>query len=115
MTFDCRACGACCCNPAENRAERFSDYVEIGARERLARKPALLRRSAVLNARGELHLRLVGPEQRCAALLGSVGKRVSCALYELRPRGCRLVEPGSAPCLQHRSEKGISASAIEHD
>jgi Fe-S-cluster containining protein len=30
---------------------------------------------------------------RCVALLGDVGSRVSCAIYELRPSVCREVVP----------------------
>lgn len=112
MNFDCQACGACCCNPAENRAESYLDYVEIDRRSKLLRKPALLQRYAVRNDRGELHLKIVGRDQRCAALLGSLGSRVSCAIYHLRPRGCRQVEAGSARCLEYRRERGIAPGAL---
>jgi Fe-S-cluster containining protein len=109
--LDCQRCGACCCNPDENRAEGFADYVEVGRGERLLRKPAVLQRYATANERGVFHLKLVGPEQRCAALEGALGRRVHCAIYELRPRGCRLVEAGSARCLQYRRERGIDERA----
>ena len=35
VTFDCQTCGACCCNPDENRAERYVDYVEVTERHSL--------------------------------------------------------------------------------
>jgi Fe-S-cluster containining protein len=105
--FDCMTCGACCCNPDENRAEGYAEYVEVDRASKLHRKPLLLQRYAARNDRGEHHLKLVGPEQRCAALLGSLGMRVSCAIYELRPRGCRQVEAGGARCLQYRRERGM--------
>ena len=107
MSFDCQACGACCCNPEENRAESYRDYVEIDRAAKLWKKPQLLQRYTVENDRGQRHLKLIGPEERCAALLGALGKRVSCAIYELRPRGCRQVEAGSAECLRDRRERGI--------
>ena len=110
MTFDCQRCGACCCNPDENRAEGFVDYVEVGAGERLNRKRALVRRFTVLNARGERHMKLLETapgEQRCAALQGALGQRVSCLVYEDRLVGCRKVEEGSRRCLQYRKERGI--------
>ena len=106
-TLDCQRCGACCCNPADNRAEGFRDYVEVDRASRLFGKPALLKRYAVPDAAGVFHLKLLGTEERCAALLGSLGKRVTCAIYELRPRGCRLVEKGDRSCLQYRRERGL--------
>ena len=107
MTFDCRSCGACCCNTDENRAERFVDYVEVPPRSALARHPRILRRLTVVNADGERHMRLAGAEQRCAALAGRVGVRVSCTIYELRPGACRRVVPGSRECRRDRRERGI--------
>jgi len=107
VSFDCQRCGACCCNSDENRAEGFADYVQVRERSPLARHPSLLRKLTVLNARGERHLRLLGQEQRCAALRGKVGARVSCTIYELRPAGCRRVEPGSKECRGRRRERGI--------
>ncbi len=115
MNFDCQSCGACCCNPAENRAEMYFDYVEVGARSALARKPELLRRFTVLNARGERHMKLIGKEQRCAALDGELGSSVSCRIYRLRPPGCRKVEAGSKMCLQYRRERGVAGAAPRRD
>lgn len=105
---DCQRCGACCCNPLENRLEQYVDYIEITAGDRaLLRRADLVRRYAVTNARGELHMRLQGDEQRCAALRGALASAVSCAIYEVRPSGCRRVEPGGRRCLQYRAERGI--------
>ena len=101
------ACGACCCNPDENREENFLDYVEVSPRSRLARTPSLARKLTVLNRRGERHMKLRGREQRCAALEGEVGAAVYCKIYDLRPAGCRSVEPGSAECRRDRRERGV--------
>ena len=108
-TYDCQACGACCCNPDENRAERYVDYVEVTRRSALAKHPQLIRRLTVLNATGERHLKLKGAEQRCVALDGTLGLRVSCTIYELRPAGCRAVVPGSRECRRDRRERGIDS------
>jgi Fe-S-cluster containining protein len=107
VSFDCRSCGACCCNTDENRAERFIDYVEVTPRSALSKHPALLRRLTVLNDHGERHLRLRGAEQRCIALDGRVGHKVSCSIYELRPGACRRVQPGSRECRRDRRQRGI--------
>jgi len=111
VIFDCQACGACCCNTDENRSEGYVDYVQVTARSALSRNPALLRRLTVLNAAGERHLKLRGPEQRCIALHGRVGVRVSCSIYALRPSSCRQVQPGSRECRRDRRERGIDGPA----
>ena len=107
MTFDCRSCGACCCNTDENRAENYFEYVEVTPRAALSRHPVLLRRLTVLNRDGERHMKLRGREQRCVALEGVLGVEVSCAIYQLRPAGCRRVQPGSRECRRDRRERGI--------
>lgn len=104
--YDCQTCGACCANPDENRAERFDDWVAVGPREPLLAEARLVRRHVVTNAEGEHHLRL-DPDGRCLALRGRMGRHVSCTIYALRPRGCRLIEPGDARCRQYRRERGI--------
>lgn len=111
-TLDCQTCGACCCNPDENRAEGFVDYIEVRAGERLYRKRDSLRRFTVLNGRGERHMKLLPRgrgEERCAALQGALGKRVTCLIYDDRLAGCRKVEAGSDRCLQYRRERSIDS------
>ena len=109
MTFDCQRCGACCCNPAENRAEGYREYVLVETGARLLRRRRILGRYTEVNERGERHLKLIGPEERCAALDGALGRRVRCAVYEDRPAACRKVEAGSARFLQYRSERGLTS------
>ena len=107
-SFDCQRCGACCANSAPNRREKYVDYVQIFGTDKLARRPDLLRSLTVLNKKGETHLKLVGREQRCAALEGRLGEQVACTIYEVRPRPCRIVEAGSRECLARRRERRIS-------
>jgi Fe-S-cluster containining protein len=108
VEFDCQACGACCCNTDENRAEEYIDYVEVTPRAALNRRPDLVRKLTVLNDKGERHMKMKGREQRCVALEGKLGEHVSCTIYELRPSGCRRVQPGSKECLRDRRERGIT-------
>lgn len=110
MSFDCQACGACCCNTDENRAEEYLDYVQVTARDALSRHPALLRKLTVLNEAGERHMKLRGREQRCVALEGRLGVQVSCSIYAMRPPSCRKVEPGSPECRRDRRERGVESS-----
>lgn len=109
--LDCQRCGACCCNPDENRAEGFPYYVEVQPGSRLLQRHDLRKRYVVEDADGVPHLRL-DPSGRCAALRGKLGARVHCAIYADRPRGCRLVEPGSPWCLQARRERGVGSAVV---
>jgi Fe-S-cluster containining protein len=96
-------------NPDENRAEGFRFYVEVPRGEKLLGRADLVRRYVVHDEDGAPHVRL-DPSERCSALLGKLGRRVRCAIYDVRPRGCRLVEAGSARCHQYRRERGIEPS-----
>lgn len=88
-------------------AESFRDYVEVTKSDPLFKRKDLIKKLAVRNEHGEFHLRLVGEEQRCIALLGRLGARVECDIYSLRPAGCRRVEAGGHACLEARRERGI--------
>lgn len=88
--------------------ERFYDYVEVTKSDPLWKRRDLMKKLAVQNEQGEFHLRLVGEEQRCIALLGRLGARVECDIYALRPAGCRRVEVGSHACLEARRDRGLS-------
>jgi Fe-S-cluster containining protein len=46
---------------------------------------------------------------RCAALTGTIGRRVACGIYEWRPNPCRELEPGSAACTRARMRHGLAA------
>jgi len=107
MSFDCQRCGACCCNPRENREEGFLDWVEIESDAPLLRRRQLASRLVTRGRDGRPHLRL-DARQRCSALRGEVGARVHCEIYPLRPRACHKVTAGSPRCLQYREEFGIA-------
>ena len=99
------ACGACCSNPNENRAEGYVDYIEVKPRDELLNRQALVRRLVVLNRDGVPHMRL--EHDRCTALKGTIGVKAICTIYEVRPTGCRMLESGSERCLQYRIERGV--------
>lgn len=103
---DCNACGACCRNPDDNRAEGFSGWVEVAPDEpiRHGRRTAHL---VALGPDGSAHLRLT-PDGRCVALRGRIGVHTRCAIYAVRPRPCRRVQAGSAECLRWRAAAGLA-------
>ncbi|MCS6797995.1 MAG: YkgJ family cysteine cluster protein [Myxococcota bacterium] len=95
-SLDCRRCAACC--------REGYDVVPVGPREPLARRaPHLLLRHAC----GQ-ELRRDGG--RCIALTGpdAIDGSYACALYEIRPRACRELEPGGPGCLHARRQIGLS-------
>ncbi|MBI4821591.1 MAG: YkgJ family cysteine cluster protein [Deltaproteobacteria bacterium] len=106
MLLDCQRCGACCVNTPQNRREGYSAYVEIAQSDEILKKRDLMKKLVVLEA-GVPHLRL-DREGRCLALLGAIGRSVSCSIYHHRPSPCRRVEPGSRECLAHREAHGVS-------
>jgi len=80
VTLDCQACGACCLG----RVLVGNDPV-----------PDLLAPHKVG--------RFIDPQGgRCAALLGTVGASVSCAVYEARPRKCVMFENDGDKCHELR-------------
>ena len=107
VEYDCMSCGACCCNPEQNREISYVEYVEVEGRDKLRREPSLLQKLTFTNEKGEIHMRLVGVNQRCCALEGRLGEQVACTIYELRPGGCRRVKPGDSWCKKLRVERGI--------
>lgn len=103
--YDCTRCGACCVNPPQNAAEGFVAYVEIEPGDAIRKKPDLVKRYA-RDHDGTLHLQILA-DGRCKALLGRVGDRVRCAIYQARPSPCRRVEPGSELCRQYQEAQGL--------
>lgn len=104
--LDCTSCGACCVNPNENQAEQYAWYLEVRD-TKLLQKPELTKKHVVYDPDGVPHLRLDPQSQRCTALVGKLGQRVRCTIYELRPKGCRMLMPGDERCLLARRERGL--------
>ncbi len=114
--FDCTRCGACCCNTTRNRLLQTTDYVQITRRDRLFHtERETLRRVAVEGSDGVWYMRLVGEEQRCTALAGTIGEAVRCTIYPLRPEGCHLVESGDEACRAARRQFGLPLAPDDDD
>lgn len=102
--LDCRTCGACCLSRAWNHDDGpFADVGDDEAERIEAKKPnAIVYCPPSGWAFRETQLAMRVANGRCVALKGSVGRRVSCSIYEDRPSGCAEFEPGSEACLEIR-------------
>lgn len=101
--FDCCSCGACCGAPHDQ-----DTYVDL-LPEDVLRLSARYRRENVAGRPNWSALRTKNNHNGtvCVALRGTVGRRVSCGIYETRPRACRDFRPGSQQCREARAELGI--------
>jgi hypothetical protein len=98
MSSACTTCGACCASfrvdfsVAETQSEGGSvpDGLWVPVTDRTARM------------RGTDHGR-----PRCAALVGPVGQKTTCGIYEWRPNPCREFEEGSDACAGARRRHGL--------
>ena len=109
MTFDCKTCGACCCNSQSNMTYGNREYIEIDRAQKLYREEReLLNQIARPNEDRLHHFQLIGEEQRCIMLDGEVAREVRCMIYDLRPVVCRKVVAGEEECLKARRFHKIS-------
>jgi uncharacterized protein len=91
---DCVSCGRCC-----HHGPRTVHLLE--ADERRMGEP-LLRRLTIVDDTPPGWRFMRNDGERCAALDVSTTGQFPCAVYEVRPDDCRLVEPGSPACLEAR-------------
>ncbi len=95
----CQQCGACCANFRVD----FSVY-ELD--EHGGSVPVSLTvpvNGNTCRMRGTDHVPI-----RCAALMGQVGQRVGCGIYEWRPNPCREFSEGSNACNRARARHGLA-------
>ena len=53
-------------------------------------------------------------KSRCIALSGTLGRNVTCSIYDDRPSACRSFEPGSDACirLRERAHKNLNHESL---
>jgi Fe-S-cluster containining protein len=92
--YDCQSCGACCISDFD-----AVDYVHL-LEEDLARLTPEEIKTYVYTEQTfgspQSSMKTAYDDQgncRCKALKGTVGKNVSCAIYDRRPNVCRNFEP----------------------
>lgn len=91
---DCVDCGRCCHHGPKTVSLLETDELRMG--------PRLLSIYTEVEARPP-HFRFVKNEGSCCGALDrSVPEKYPCGIYEVRPQGCRDVEPGSPCCLEAR-------------
>ncbi|MDB4947276.1 MAG: hypothetical protein JWP97_6810 [Labilithrix sp.] len=92
---DCVACGRCCHHAPRTVHLLEPDEARMGKR--------LLDLYTELDD-GPPWMRFVRNEgEHCGGLDVSVPGLYPCAIYEVRPEDCRIVEPGSPCCLEARA------------
>ncbi|WP_280152475.1 YkgJ family cysteine cluster protein [Piscinibacter sp. XHJ-5] len=95
----CTHCGACC-------ASFRVDF----ARDQLDEEGGMVPAGLAVDVTQRL-CRMRGTDHaspRCAALVGTVGTKVHCAIYEWRPSPCREFEPGSHACVRAQARHGVA-------
>ncbi len=70
----------------------------------------VLLRLTVIDARPPGFRFVKNTGDRCAALDVSIPGQYPCAIYDMRPDDCRIVEPGSPACLQARRDGRLGSS-----
>lgn len=91
---DCVGCGRCCHHPPRTVTLLESDEARMGEE--------LLRRLTVVHDRPPYFRFVVNAGDACGALDRSVPGHYPCAVYAVRPDGCREVEAGSPACMEAR-------------
>jgi Fe-S-cluster containining protein len=92
----CLRCGACCAT------YRVSFYWAEAAERGLP--------DSLIEQVSPWHACMTGtsqPEPRCHALVGSIGRSVSCLVYSQRPSPCRELQPGEDKCNRARIRHGL--------
>lgn len=97
--YDCQKCGSCC------RGLIVPVYATDKIPQELTKKDSKLEEDPMIGT--ELSMKRKKPDERCVCLAGTVGKRVSCRIYENRPEACRGFKPGSSDCQTQRYFDGF--------
>lgn len=106
---DCVACGRCCHHGPHTVSVSEEDETRLGEAD--------VRRLVVALDRPPFFHFIVNDGVRCGALDTRVAGHFPCSVYERRPGGCRLVEPGSPCCMEARrlGHLGTSVAFLRSD
>lgn len=101
---DCVSCGRCCHHGPHTVSLLESDEARMDE--------STLRRLTVLMDKPPYFRFIRNEGHHCGALDTSVEGQFPCGIYQVRPQGCREVEPGSPCCLEARA-LGHLGSSVE--
>ncbi|MEI7893055.1 MAG: YkgJ family cysteine cluster protein [Myxococcales bacterium] len=101
---DCVSCGQCCFHGPNTVHLLEPDEARMGE--------PLLTTWTFLDSRPPRWRFLKNTGERCAALDTTTPGQFPCALYEVRPVDCRIVEPGSPACLEARRLGHLGKSVL---
>jgi len=93
--IDCLACGACCAY-----SDTWPAFIGAGDSDGIPDELIDLE-----------HGRMLCHDLRCAALLGKIGSKAQCSVYEHRPLVCREFQSGSEDCIMVRRSFGLPAAS----
>lgn len=94
----CMSCGACC---ASFRVD-FSSQESQSEGGLVPQGLSVPVTKSICRMRGTDH-----SPPRCAALVGQIGTRVSCGIYEWRPSPCHAFEKSANACQRARVRHGL--------
>jgi uncharacterized protein len=101
---DCVACGRCCHHGPQTVALHDADERRMGE--------AKLRQFTMIEPRGPGFRFMRNDGERCYGLDMREPGKYPCGVYDARPEGCRVVEPGSPCCLEARA-KGHLGNSVD--
>lgn len=95
--LDCRTCGACCVSPYEQEGWADVTYEDKQRLSPYAQQLLTVCGDAIETKASEFGC-------ACVFLRGTPGKRVSCGIYETRPRVCAGFKVGGTDCKYMREQ-----------
>ena len=107
MVTPCTLCGACCVT-----------YRVCFGREELDESPGGVVPGKLVLAVSRRRVCMSGTQlrtPRCISLQGSVGQRVSCAIYDRRPSPCQAFGRGDMCCADARRAHGLAPLPGSYD
>lgn len=101
---DCVACGRCCHHGPHTVQLLEEDEARLG--------PDRLRRLTIVMDRPPFFRFVKNDGGRCGGLDVRRPGRYPCGIYDVRPEGCRIVEPGSPCCMEARRLGHLGESVL---
>ena len=92
---DCVDCGRCCHHGPQTVSLHDADERRMGE--------PLMKKLTMIEPKGPGFRFMKNDGERCGGLDLRAPGKYPCAVYDVRPEGCRIVEAGSPCCLEARA------------